>query len=65
MLTLMGHTNAATSVAFGTDGKRIVTGSADNTIKLWDATRGRETLTLKVRTERATSVAFGPDGGPP
>jgi WD40 repeat protein len=64
-LTVMGHTNAVTSEAFSTDGRRIVTGSADNTIKLWDATRGRGTLTLKGYTDKVTSLAFGPDGGPP
>jgi WD40 repeat protein len=32
---LKGHTEAVTAVAFGPDGKQIVTGSADKTVKVW------------------------------
>jgi WD40 repeat protein len=41
---------------------RLATGSADETIKLWDATTGREALTLRGHQERITSLAWGPDG---
>ncbi|MBT4691813.1 MAG: hypothetical protein HOB73_00530, partial [Planctomycetaceae bacterium] len=36
MLTLKGHTSHVRSVAFSSDGKRIVSGSHDNTVKIWD-----------------------------
>ena len=36
-LTLKGHTNVVRSVSFSPDGKRIVSGSFDATIKVWDA----------------------------
>jgi len=36
LLTLKGHTEFVSSVAFSPDGKRIVRGSGDKTIKLWD-----------------------------
>ena len=34
-------------MAFSPDGQRIASGSEDNTVKVWDAATGQETLTLK------------------
>ncbi|KIJ46211.1 hypothetical protein M422DRAFT_250249, partial [Sphaerobolus stellatus SS14] len=38
---LTGHTSWVQSVAFSHDGKRIVSGSGDNTIQIWDAETGQ------------------------
>ena len=35
-LTLEGHSSVVTSVSFSPDGKRIVSGSFDSTVKVWD-----------------------------
>ena len=35
-LTLKGHSGYVMSVSFSPDGKRIVSGSLDNTLKVWD-----------------------------
>ena len=35
-LTLKGHAYQIWSVSFSPDGKRIVSGSGDNTLKVWD-----------------------------
>ena len=50
------------SASFSPDGSRIVTGSRDNTAKVWDAKSGAEVLTLKGHTGRVTSASFSPDG---
>ncbi|KAG2078465.1 hypothetical protein BDR04DRAFT_963546, partial [Suillus decipiens] len=34
---LRGHTNSVASVSFSPDGNRIVSGSEDETVRLWDA----------------------------
>jgi len=39
-----------------------VSGSYDNTLKVWDAQTGQETLTLKGHSDYVTSVSFSPDG---
>jgi tetratricopeptide (TPR) repeat protein len=61
-LTIKGHTSWVSSVAFSPDGKRIVSGSGDKTLKIWDAVTGKELLTLKGHTSSVSSVAFSPDG---
>jgi WD40 repeat protein/serine/threonine protein kinase len=60
--TLRGHLDAVTSVAFSPDGQRIVTGSVDQTAKVWEAASGKELLTLKGHGGEIWSVAFSPDG---
>jgi FKBP-type peptidyl-prolyl cis-trans isomerase/cold shock CspA family protein len=61
-LTLKGHSDAVFSVSFSPDGKRIVSGSADKTLKVWDAQTGRETLKLNGHLAIVLSVSFSPDG---
>ena len=49
-------------MAYSPDGTRIVSGSEDNTLKVWDAATGRATLTLTGHVNMVTSVADSPDG---
>ena len=49
------------SVAFSPDGQHILTGSEDNTAKLWDLS-GRELQSFSGHTSYVRSVAFSPDG---
>ncbi|OHW89558.1 nwd1 protein, partial [Colletotrichum incanum] len=37
---LKGHSNWVRSVAFSADGQQLVSGSGDNTVKLWDTATG-------------------------
>jgi WD40 repeat protein len=62
MLTLVGHSDQVISAAFSPDGKRIVTGSMDETARLWEANTGKEVLALRGHTAFVSSVAFSPDG---
>jgi len=39
---LKGHTDMVMSVAFSPDGKKIVTGSVDKTVRIWDVATGKE-----------------------
>jgi len=39
----------------------VLTGSQDNTAKLWDARTGKEILTLKAHAQEVTSVSFSTD----
>ncbi|MDS4014332.1 MAG: hypothetical protein RKP46_08240, partial [Candidatus Accumulibacter sp.] len=60
---LLEQSSVVTSVAFSPDGRRIVSGSDDNTLRLWDAATGAAIgEPLRGHTERVASVAFSPDG---
>ena len=62
LFRLEGHTAAVTSVAFSPDASRAITGSRDNTSKLWELEGGKELMTLKGHSQEVTTVAFSADG---
>ncbi|MFN0217004.1 MAG: WD40 repeat domain-containing protein, partial [Saprospiraceae bacterium] len=59
---LEGHADGVLSVAFSPDGKKLATGSEDNTAKIWDLESGKALTTLEGHTFGVLSVAFSPDG---
>jgi len=59
---LKGHTNAVSSADFSPDGKALVSGSYDRTVRLWDCSSLRETFKLEGHSDVIMSVAFAKDG---
>ena len=50
------------SVSFSPDGKTLVTGHEDSTLRVWDASTGQQTAILIGHLSHVESVHFSPDG---
>ena len=59
---LSGHTNSVTSVSWSPDGTRIVSGSDDSTVRVWEVATGTEIVTLEGHTGSVYSVSWSWDG---
>jgi WD40 repeat protein len=57
----MTHGGRVTSVAFSPDGERVVSGSFDDTVRVWEAATGEEVARM-THDGLVYSVAFSPDG---
>jgi len=62
-LEWIGHTDSINCICYSPHGSRIVTGSNDETIRIWDAETGAVVgEALKGHTRSVRSVAYSPDG---
>ncbi len=55
---LKGHTGAVATVVFTDDGRSIVTTGADGTLRIWSATTGGLTRTVRMDDGPATTIAL-------
>ena len=62
LVTEIGHTSPIYSLALSPDGSKIMSGSRDNTIKIWGSENYQCLETLKGHTGSISSLAFSPDG---
>ncbi|MEA5505123.1 WD40 repeat domain-containing protein [Halotia wernerae UHCC 0503] len=58
---LMGHSHIIGSLAMSADAKLLVSGSWDQTIKIWHLETGELIRTLKGHTDRVYAIALSPD----
>jgi hypothetical protein len=61
-LDLSTSIGAVRTLSWSPDGRRLATGSADNTARIWDGQSGAEVAVLKGHSDRVLSVAWSPDG---
>lgn len=59
--TLIAHTKSVVGIAASKDGKLLASGSADNSIIIWDATTHRVVKKIESHKGQVTSLEFSPD----
>jgi hypothetical protein len=62
LMDLEAYGGHAESVTFSPDGKWLVTGGSDASVRVWEAVTGKEVLLLDGHEAEVARVAFGPDG---
>lgn len=62
LISIAAHTAATTAVRFFPDGERVASASEDGTVRIWEASTGRNLLTFKGHADQVWSLAIAPDG---
>jgi serine/threonine protein kinase len=57
-----GHEEIVWSVVLSKDGQRLLSGSHDETVRLWDVATGQERLCMKGHSAAVRGVAISPEG---
>lgn len=58
----VGHTDAVLALALSPDGKFLVTGGRDHTVREWDVTSGKQIRSFQGHMKEVVTVAVRPDG---
>jgi WD40 repeat protein len=59
---LHGHTGWVWGLTYSRDGLRLITASADESVRIWDAASGQELLSLPGVRSLVTHIAQSADG---
>ena len=62
VVTNEGHTGTVTALAFSPDGATLVSGSTDQTVRLWDVNTKQHRNVFSGHTATVTTLVFSPDG---
>jgi WD40 repeat protein len=62
LLKIVKHTGMVSAAHWSPDGKRLVSGSTDDTTRVWDVETGAELLTLSTPNDWAAYPLWSPDG---
>jgi WD40 repeat protein len=62
LLSIKGHEQSVFAVAFSPDGRRVVSASADRSVKVWDVDTGQELLSVSGQPGEVRTLAFSPNG---
>jgi WD40 repeat protein len=57
-----GHSGGITCIAFSRDGSRFASGSADQTVRIWDVAGGESLRVLRGDSRPVADLCFSPDG---
>ena len=59
---LTGHEDVILGLSFDADGQRLISGSNDQTARIWNVRTGKSEQVLKGHTKEIYGVTFSPDG---
>jgi WD40 repeat protein len=61
-LAFQGHTGTVNAIVFSPDGQSVATGSDDRTVRIWEASSGKQLAMLQGESGEVLAVAFSRDG---